>query len=187
MTEHSPQFEKEKNNFEFDQSPEKAKEKAETNVEKHEAKLPELDKIRENINKQEEETKRPVVEVTNDQHDTPPPPPNAELKAITLNRTLNKVRSQLKPTQRSFSKIIHQPVIEKASDITGSTIVRPSGFVFGSFVGLVGTSIMLYLSRHYGFKYNVFSFVIFFVAGFIVGLLLEFLYKLVRPHKKAQH
>lgn len=100
---------------------------------------------------------------------------NRELKAITLRRELKNIQRKLPAPQRVLSKLIHQPAVRVTSEIAGKTITRPSGFLGGSLVAFLGTSIYLYMAKDGGFSYNYFVFLALFAGGFIVGLILEYL------------
>jgi hypothetical protein len=184
MVEHAPQFESSKDSperheklHEGGEKVEVRHERAETNQEKHEAPL-DLEKIRETVEKQEENTPQVAIETVREE-EKPLAPPNAELQKVTVRNTLSKVRRQLPARDRAFSKVIHQETIDKLSDITGKTVARPVSFMFGGFFGLVGSSVVLYLSRHYGFKYNYITFIVFFIAGMVLGWIVELLYRLM--------
>lgn len=186
MVEHAPQFERHKDDHEkHESSAEKLREKVELSpevtAEKKETSL-DIEKIRDQVEKQEAKTKTHIKEAEKEEQ-KPLPPPNAELKKITLNNTLYRIRRELPARQRAFSKIIHQPTIDKVSEISGKTIARPMGFMFGAFFGLVGSTTLLYLARHYDFKYNYTSFVVFFVGGFFLGLCIEAIYRMFRPSR----
>ena len=98
---------------------------------------------------------------------------NRELKSITLKRELQLIRRKLPAPQRTLSKVIHQPFVRVASEVTGQTLSRPSGLLGGSLVAFIGTSSYLYLAKHLGFSYNYIVFLILFAGGFVLGLLLE--------------
>jgi len=98
---------------------------------------------------------------------------NRELKAITLRRELQHIRRKLPATQRALSQVIHQPAVRAVSEVTGKSLSRPSGLLGGSLVALIGSSGYLYLAKHIGFSYNYFVFILLFIVGFGVGLLLE--------------
>lgn len=103
-----------------------------------------------------------------------------ELKADAFNRTLIKVRRQLNPVDRVFSKLVHQPVIDAVSEFSGKTIARPSGLLGGGLFALIGSSLLLYISKHYGFEYNFTVFLIMFAGGFAAGLFAELAMKLAK-------
>lgn len=98
---------------------------------------------------------------------------NRELRQITLRRELKNIRRKLPAPQKALSKVIHQPVIRATSEFTGKTVSRPSGLLGGGIVALIGTSAYLYLAKHVGFEYNYGVFLVLFVGGFALGLLVE--------------
>jgi hypothetical protein len=108
---------------------------------------------------------------------------NHDLKVIARNRLLKQVRENLPKNQRVFSHIIHHPVVDNISELTGKTIGRPSGLLAGGICALLGSSTFLYIAKHYGYRYNFLLWVIFFVGGFIVGLILEAVVALFRRLK----
>jgi hypothetical protein len=132
---------------------------------------------------------RPEPESGTENEATILPPPNDHLKSQTLNLTLRKTRQQLSKPAMAFSKVIHQPQVDVISDVTGKTIARPSGLLFGGLFALLGSLLYLYSSYHYHFTYKYIAFSLFFVGGFIIGLLIEFLGKVFKRNKtehKAQ-
>lgn len=101
-----------------------------------------------------------------------------EVKAKAYRHTLQKVRTRLSYPDKVLSKVIHQPTIETASEIGAKTIARPSGILGGGIVALLGSGSILYMSKHYGFKYNFTVFFLLFIAGFVLGMLAETLIRL---------
>ena len=93
----------------------------------------------------------------------------------TLPRALVQARRQLKPAERAFSKVIHNPTVEVVSNIAGGTVARPSGLLWGSFFSFVATTLFFVISKAYGYEYNAFVAIGAFVGGFGLGLVLEFL------------
>lgn len=108
-----------------------------------------------------------------------------ELKADAYKKTLGRVRSQLSAPDRVLSKIIHQPTIEAASNVAAKTVARPSSFLGGSLGALIGSAVLVYLSRHNGFEYNYLAFFILFGGGYVAGALVELVYKLLFRRKSA--
>jgi hypothetical protein len=96
-----------------------------------------------------------------------------ELKRTAYKRSLRKVQSQLNPVERNFSRIIHQPVIDKASELAGKTIARPQGILFGGIFACLGSVLFLYFTKHYGFSYNYLVFLLLFVGGYAFGLVVD--------------
>jgi len=105
---------------------------------------------------------------------------NRELKQFTLQRSLTRVRQQLKPGEKLLSKAIHQPTVDKLSELTGQTVARPSGLLGGGLFALLGSTFILILAKHYGFEYNFLAFSALFLIGYLAGLLVELALKLAR-------
>lgn len=106
-----------------------------------------------------------------------------ELKKQTLQRTMTRVRKQLSAPGRTFSKVIHQPVVDVVSQASSKTVARPSGLLGGSIVAFVGSSAFLWMARYYGFQYNFLLFAMLFVGGFALGMIIELLLFAVRRKK----
>lgn len=96
-----------------------------------------------------------------------------QLKATAYTRTLHRIQTHLNPRERSLSRFIHRPGIEKASNIGAQTVARPIGILVGSVFALIGSSLLLYLSKQYGFRYNFLFAGALFIAGFALGLFVE--------------
>ena len=98
---------------------------------------------------------------------------NADLKKVTLQREIQAIRRKLPATQRALSRVVHQPVVRAISEVTGKTASRPSGLLGGGLVAFLGSAVYLYMTKHVGFSYNYFVFLLLFVGGFGIGLALE--------------
>lgn len=99
----------------------------------------------------------------------------ADMKAQTYARTLGRIRGRLSKPNQVMSKIMHNNVVDTISNSVSKTVARPSGILGGGIVALAGSSVLLYMAKHYGFKYNFFSFFILLAGGFVLGLLVELL------------
>ncbi len=106
-----------------------------------------------------------------------------QLKSQSYQKTLQHIRTQLSKPQRAFSKVIHQPAVEKMSAIGAQTAARPSGILGGATFALLGSLALLIVSKRLGFSYNYLAFFGLFLGGFAVGLILELLFRLVRPNR----
>ena len=108
-----------------------------------------------------------------------------ELKQMGFRRNLTNARLHMRAPSRAFSKAIHQPVVEKISDYAAPTIARPSGIIGGGIFALLGSAILLYITKHYGYRYNYLVFIVLFVGGFIAGMIVELIIRAVMRHKHA--
>lgn len=110
---------------------------------------------------------------------------HASLKATAYIRTLTKIQHKLPKPARTFSKLVHNPALEKISNVSAQTIARPSGLLGGSIVAFLGSTTLLYLSKYYGYRYNYTVFFVCFIGGFLIGAMLELLLWLVHGRKKV--
>lgn len=109
-----------------------------------------------------------------------------DLLEESYRRTLRRTRHKLSPQMRTFSKVVHNPVVESVSEVLDKTVARPSGVLAGGVFALVGSSTLLWIARHYGYEYNFLVFALLFAAGFFIGLLVELVLRITvlkRKHK----
>ena len=92
---------------------------------------------------------------------------------------LGAIRHRLNKTEKRFSKFIHNPQINITSEALGKTLIRPSGILTGAIFTLVGSIYYLYISHATGFQYNFYVATLLFVGGFVSGVVIEFIIKLV--------
>jgi uncharacterized membrane protein YraQ (UPF0718 family) len=64
------------------------------------------------------------------------------------------------------------------------SVGRPSGIIGGGLMALIGTSIYYYLSRHYGYSYNSFVFLLLMLVGFVLGWSIEVTIKFYKAFSK---
>lgn len=98
-----------------------------------------------------------------------------QLKSMTYKRTLKHIQHKLSFSGKTFSKVIHQPAVNAVSEAGEKTIGRPAGLLGGGLIALIGSVVLLYMSKHWGFKYNLLIFAMLFAAGYIFGVALEFI------------
>jgi len=106
-----------------------------------------------------------------------------ELHDLTWNRALTRIRKRLPLPEKALSKAIHQPVVDAVSRVGAKTVARPSGVLTGGICAFAGSTFFLYMAKHYGFAYNYLMFALFFVGGFVIGLILELLMTVLRRKK----
>lgn len=108
---------------------------------------------------------------------------NKQLKDMAYLRAMTRVRKHLSLPSKAFSKVVHSKAVERPSEIIGNTVARPSGMLGGAFVAAVGSSILLWITKHYGYEYNYLAVVLLFVIGLTLGLAVEILWKTVKLKK----
>lgn len=112
-----------------------------------------------------------------------------KIKADQYKITLASVRKNLPKSQQRFSSFVHQPVIEKISEVSAKTIARPSGILGGASFALFGSIFVLFVAHHIGFQVPNTIFIILFVIGFGAGILSELVLGSVgrlRPKNRRQ-
>lgn len=101
-------------------------------------------------------------------------PPTKQTKQVLYKQTLKRMQHELpSPLSRNFSKLIHQPLVEKTSDVAAKTIFRPSLTLGASVGALFGGTVIYLVARTYGFTLPRSSFLVCALLGAILGLALE--------------
>lgn len=153
-----------------------------THVEKQHGSDEHLEAIRNKVERQAPTEHQQHSHTEKDHTNNHPVLVNKQLKDMAFSRSMTRVRKRLSAPSRTFSKVIHVPVIDKSSEFIGKTVARPSSMLTGAFVAFVGTSALLWITRRYGYEYNYLLVILLFVGGAILGVAIEGLWRLT--HKK---
>lgn len=105
-------------------------------------------------------------------------------KATSFNQHMKQVQSELPPLQRAFSKFIHAPVVEKASEVIGSTIARPNAILAGSLTAFILVLGVYLISKNLGYPLSGFETIGAFIVGWVIGLLYDY-FKVMITGKKS--
>jgi hypothetical protein len=149
--------------------------------EQHENRHEQLEKAREQLRMAEEA--RPPAETSPKAEPTSHRP--VLTKAINYRQTMVSLRHRMKPAQRQFSVIIHNPAIEAVSEVVGKTVLRPSVSLGATTTAVLFAGTVYFSARHYGFVMKGSEVWIALVIGGIVGLVVEGGYKLLRRSKHS--
>jgi hypothetical protein len=98
-------------------------------------------------------------------------------------RTMKQVQDELSTSNRMFSKIIHNKVIEKTSDIVGDTIARPNAMLSGAVVAFVLTLLTYTVAKTIGYALSGFETIAAFIIGWIIGIVYDYLRVLITGTK----
>lgn len=161
---------------------EAAEKRAEHSRHEHAESISEIRERIERASKSKQEQSHKHAEREKREH-TQPELASKELKDLAYRRTLRRAQHKLPAPARAFSKVIHNPTVDAASEFAGKTIARPSGILAGGISACIGSSIFLWTAKHYGYEYNYLLFALLFIGGFVFGLLVEMLYKLARHRR----
>ncbi|MFZ1458516.1 MAG: hypothetical protein WAT17_01410 [Candidatus Saccharimonadales bacterium] len=95
-------------------------------------------------------------------------------KQRVYKQTLTRVQSEMSPPARTFSRVIHSPIVEKTSDTIGNTVARPNALLVGGFTAFIAISIMYVVGRTYGYQLSGFEMIGAYIIGWVVGLLVDY-------------
>lgn len=94
------------------------------------------------------------------------------------------LQAELPPTQRAFSKVIHNPVVEKTSEVVGATVARPNAILAGALVAFFAVLAVYLTAKHFGYVLSGFETIGAFIVGWVIGILYDF-FKVMITGKKA--
>lgn len=101
-------------------------------------------------------------------------------KLHSFNTTMSHVRRNLSAPERTLSKLVHQPLVEKTSEVLGKTVARPSGVVGAGVAAFIGLFSVYSVARFAGFALSGSEMPILLAVGFLAGLFLEWAFKALR-------
>lgn len=105
-------------------------------------------------------------------------------KDAEYKKTMTAIRSEMSAPSRAFSKVIHNPVIEKTSEALGSTVARPNAILAGSITAFLAVSILYIVAKQYGYVLSGFESIGAFIIGWLIGITLDYIRLLVRGSSK---
>jgi hypothetical protein len=107
-----------------------------------------------------------------------------QLKADAYAQTLGRVQKRLSKPERTFSKVMHQPIVDTVSAAMSNTVARPSGILGAGIAASVGGLIVIYMAKKYGFEYNHTTFFVLLAIGCGAGLFAELLFRVLKKIKR---
>ena len=88
--------------------------------------------------------------------------------------TMRQIQSEMNAPSRTFSKVIHNRVIERASDAVGSTAARPNAVLAGSMAATFLTLFVFLVAKQYGYRLSGFETIGTFFLGWSIGLVYDY-------------
>jgi len=92
---------------------------------------------------------------------------------------MSVAQTQMSAPARTFSKIIHNPVIEKTSEVVGATIVRPNAVLAGSVSALILVLGVYIIAHFFGYPLSGFETIGAFLLGWLIGIIYDFFYAMI--------
>jgi len=101
-------------------------------------------------------------------------------KEYGFKATMHTVRKDMSLPEKQFSKFIHRPIVEKASEVAGKTVARPSGIAGAAIASFIGLLMVYGVAKYAGFTLSGSEMPILLTIGFALGLVGEWLLKSFR-------
>lgn len=158
---------------------ERSLEREAKNVEKQD--IQELKNTAEKVAEVEKKKTEKEVAPLEKRRDTPAQR-RAKAKA-SYKKTMKETQAHMKPAERTFSKVIHNPAVEKTSEAVGSTVARPNAILAGSVSAFLLTLGVYVLAKYYGYPLSGFETIAAFVLGWAIGLLFDYLRVMITGKK----
>jgi len=108
---------------------------------------------------------------------------NKKERDASYKQHMKHIQSELKPTARTFSKLIHNPVVEKTSEAIGGTVARPNAILSGAVVAFVLVLGVYLVAKFYGYPLSGFETIGAFIVGWVIGLLYDFFKAMITGKK----
>lgn len=122
----------------------------------------------------EKEAQSPLSEST---------PKNNKQRETSFRQTMRSAQSKMSAPERTFSKIIHNPIVERVSDTISTTIARPDAIVSGALCAFLAVLSLYLTARYVGFALSGFETIGAFIVGWVIGMGYDFI-KSVFPKNK---
>jgi hypothetical protein len=110
--------------------------------------------------------------------------PTKKQRARAFDTKMKEVQSEMRPSERVVSKLIHAKPVEQASDFVGSTLARPNAMLSGSIAAFIGVTVFYFIAKYYGYHLSGFETIGAFVLGWIIGILYDYFSVMIRGHKR---
>ena len=92
---------------------------------------------------------------------------------------MDVTRTQMSASARAFSKVIHNPVVEKTSEVIGSTVARPNAILTGSVSALILVLGVYTIAHFFGYPLSGFETIGAFILGWLIGIIYDFFYAMI--------
>jgi len=93
----------------------------------------------------------------------------------SFKKNMRQIQSEMPAPSRAFSKLIHNPVVEKVSEAVGNTIARPNVLLAGSLTAFICVTALYVWAKYAGYPLSGFETIGTFLIGFLAGVIVDFL------------
>lgn len=95
-------------------------------------------------------------------------------RKAAFSKEMKTVQAEMSAPSRTFSKLIHNQAVEKASDAVGSTVARPNAIVSGAVAAFIFTGALYIWAKYAGYPLSGFESIGAFIVGWLVGIIFDF-------------
>jgi len=95
-------------------------------------------------------------------------------KDASFKKHMKQVQAELKPSERAFSKVIHNKAVEKTSEVVGATVARPNAILSGAVVAFFLVLAVYLIAKNLGYVLSGFETIGAFIVGWVIGLLYDY-------------
>ncbi len=81
----------------------------------------------------------------------------------------------MKPASKVFSKVIHNPIIDKVSTATEKTIARPNLVLAGALGTIILCGIIYFVAKTYAYPLSGSEAIATFIVGWVIGAIIEYM------------
>jgi hypothetical protein len=106
-------------------------------------------------------------------------------KKTEYKKTMKEIQKEMTPAERTFSKVIHNPVVEKTSEVAGATVARPAALLAGSLTAFILVSLVYIVAKYFGYPLSGAESIIAFAIGWVLGLLIDWLRVMISGKRDA--
>lgn len=92
----------------------------------------------------------------------------------SFQKTMTIIQSQMSSPSRTFSRVIHNPVVEKMSEAAGRTVARPNAILAGSLAAFILTLVIYLVARSRGYPLSGSETIAAFALGWAIGLIVDY-------------
>lgn len=100
--------------------------------------------------------------------------PSKNERAQAYDRIMSDARGHMTPASKTFSSFIHAPVVEKTSEVVGSTVARPNAILAGSVFAFLLTLAVYLVANYFGYPLSGSEAIAAFIFGWIFGLTFDY-------------
>lgn len=105
--------------------------------------------------------------------------PTRKDRATSYQKVMQEVELHMTPAQRTFSRFIHHPAVERTSEVVGATVARPAAVLSGALFAFIFTLAIYSIARIYGYPLSGAETIAGFIVGWLVGNVFDYFRTLI--------